>query len=1326
MTDVAPESQGHDVFLSYSGPDRDAVEQIAERLVRDARLAPWFDRWSLTGGRSWPEEAGDALDAVDAVAVFVGPGDLGGWTRQEMFSALDRAAQEPRVRVFPVLLPGVPEPFDANILPRFLRTRTWVDFRSGAGSARGFDDLVNAIRGLPFGPPAALEPSGQACPYRGLEVFDERHADLFFGRDADVQRLLERLRRSRFLAVVGPSGSGKSSLVRAGLLPALRGGPLVGGVDRPALLVRPGERPLTELAAALAATWADRTVAAVLDELRSDPRTLDHVARVALAGHEPGERLVLCIDQLEEALLAGGDEEQRAFFANLVEAGSAPGGRALVILTLRADFYARLSAHPELAQLVSAYQYLVGPLDADGMRAAIEEPARRTGLRLEAGLTETIVREVGTEPGGLPLLEHALLVTWSRRHGSWLTLADYRAAGGVEGALTNAAEGVFGDLDEEEQAVARRLLLRLTRPGDGPDDARRRATLEELTPEPGRGDAVERVLHALAGARLVTSSAAGVEIAHEALIRGWPRLHAWIEEDREGHRLLSRLTAAANEWVADREPDRLYGAADLAAVRDWAIGHADDLSAREHEFLRASRSRAKRKRFFRVYGYLLLGVALITTTLAFIAFDQAREADRQGERARSKELAASGLGRLTTAPAEGLAQARRALDHADTREARAALSRSLSASYERDRLAGHRGRVTVASDGSALDRRGERLVTAGDDRSALVWNLATGTVAHRLGHRGKVTVATFSPDDGRVMTADHRGAVRIWDAAAGRLQRELDGHDGAVGVASFSPDGRRALTGGADGTARIWDVASGRAISVLEQRSPVRAAVFGPRRGQALVAGRGGATIWDVDARSRVRNLATGGAELTSADAHGRRIVAATSDRAVRFWGRRSGQATTRWLPEPAETVAFSPDGSHAVSTGGTSAHVWDVERAKPVALEGHGDFVNQAAFGPDGTTVVTASTDGIARVWDTGTARSLRELRGHSDAVTSALFTRDGRRVVTAADDGTARVWDTDLGTTLRGHSRWVVGVAFDSRGRRLATAGDEGTARIWDAATGREVRTVPFGLTGNWATTGVTFGDGDTLLAIAGGELYSSAGAALVVDARSGALRETLRMPGWTAAAAFSRDGETLATAGDDGARLWDVDSGTRGRWLARDTEGMNDVAFSQDGSRLVTAGVDGAAQVWDPATGHEVVRLRGSGSELHSAAFDPTGGAVVTTSSDRAARVWSVPSGGLLRELRGHESTVYDAAFSPDGNWVVTASNDGTTRVWSTRSGAELAVIRVHSSSVNTVAVSPDLRIATGSDDRTARVYRCRTCGTIGALRGLADRLLARTVR
>ena len=461
-------------------------------------------------------------------------------------------------------------------------------------------------------PPAPGEP-----PFKGLQPFDEADADRFFGRESLTAKLVQRLDESRFLAVVvGASGSGKSSIVRAGLIPALRRGqPLPDGTLPPEgsshwriHLITPTAHPLEALALALTREVESVTATAtLLDDLARDPRSLYlYVRKTRALPASPFEvepHVVIVVDQFEELFTLCRDEfEREAFIDNLLTALTpAPSpnqgeGSITLIIAIRADFYAHLAQYPELREAVAQRQEYIGPMTADELRRAIEEPAKRAGWNFETGLVDLILRDIGDEPGALPLLSHALLETWQRRSGHTLTLKGYADSGGIHGAIAYTAETVYQQLAPEEQALVRDIFLRLTEFGEGTEDTRRRARLDELIAQPEHADQVRMVLTQLADARLVTTSEDTVEVAHEALIREWPRLRDWLTEDRDGLRLHRHLTEAAHEWeLLERDPGGLYRGARLAQVGEWAAANPTALNAPERAFLAASQEFEQRE-----------------------------------------------------------------------------------------------------------------------------------------------------------------------------------------------------------------------------------------------------------------------------------------------------------------------------------------------------------------------------------------------------------------------------------------------------------------------------------------------------------------------------------------------------------------------------------------------------------------------------------------------------------------------------------------------------------------------------------------------------------
>jgi hypothetical protein len=469
-----------DVFLSHNSHDKSAVEYLAQRLKDEANLKPWLDKWNLIPGEPWQEALEHALNVSRTSAVFIGPSGIGTWENEEMRSALDTRVRQADFRIIPVLLPGATLP-ERGKLPRFLSRLTWVDFRAGVDNDESFRQLVAGIRGIApgWGDQSPPDLPILECPYRGLEVFDETHSRFFFGREALTQHLVEALRSTCFLAVLGPSGSGKSSLVRAGLIPKLKAGALPLSAQWLTLIIRPGANPLQELATSLAFVARNNDVLQILNSLEADARSLHLQARLLLTGCPKGTRLFILIDQFEEVLtLCHNEGERRRFIDNMRYASTVAGGQTTVVITMRADFLARAAEYTDLAEMLSGHQFIVSSMDDMDLRRAIEDPARLVGLDIENGLTERILNDVGHEPGILPLLEDTLLqLCEKRRSDNVMTLQAYNESGGVHGTLAKRADEVFGQLTHKQQTLGQRILLRLTQPGEGTEDTRRRVKL---------------------------------------------------------------------------------------------------------------------------------------------------------------------------------------------------------------------------------------------------------------------------------------------------------------------------------------------------------------------------------------------------------------------------------------------------------------------------------------------------------------------------------------------------------------------------------------------------------------------------------------------------------------------------------------------------------------------------------------------------------------------------------------------------------------------------------------------------------------------------------
>ncbi len=1097
-------------------------------------------------------------------------------------------------------------------------------------------------------PPDPSEPA--VCPFRGLAPFDAAHAEYFFGRERLVAELVARLVGSTLLAVVGPSGSGKSSAVRAGLLPALADGVVPGSESWRRAVMRPGERPLAELSRALAR--------AVPEAGHEDPAPW---IADALDRLEPGERLVLLIDQFEEAFVACRDQAEReAFFDALAEGAGDPDERLVVVLTIRADFYGRCAEHVDLSTLVSANQVLVGPMRRDELRRAIELPSRRARLRIEPGLVSALVGDVAGEPGGLPLLSAALVELWQQRDGRTLRRRVYEQTGGVKGAVARLAEDAYQRLSEAERLRARAMLLRLAGAEEEEGAAaaafvRRRVSLDELELE--RDPDAARALGVLTEARLVTLDEGAVEVAHEALLSKWPRLRGWLAEDAEGRRLHQHLIAAAAEWQGSgRDPAELYRGARLASALDWAASHDSELNELERAFLEESRAASEReaerqRRAVRRLRTLLAGVGVLlaaAVVAGVIALSERGSARSAATAEAAQRLGAQALSEERVDQALRLATAAVALD--DSVATRSSL---LSTLLRRPAVIGVLSPTGEELPALALSPDGETLAVSDADGTVTLIDTDTQEVLGEHQAPATAYVIAFDPQgDSLAVAEDSRatgGTLEILDAATGRVRSSTSLAAGQgfapLGIVIYAPDGRSLFvpyTRGGSLFLRRYDARRGTPLG-----RPVRVgAVDTPPGvtpdGRLLVAADRGVKALDAETLRVIRRYPVRG-DPGALGPDGRTLAIEPPDGGLGLLDLASGRVRAL-TGARGEVQAISPDG-RTLSTAEDDGSVilWDAERGVPIeTLEGHAGYTETHAFSPDGRTLYTAGNDGRVIVWDVAGDRRLgrpfpRGLRGwepgHHYPPAFAL-SPDGRALAVARLDGRVELIDAE---TLRRTAsfeafpgRAAAAIDYSADGRRLAVAGEGGGVGVWDveseARLGALLRAPRGPRAANPRTVeALAFGQGDLLAAAEAG------GAVRIWDVgRRELLRAPLRLHRSVHGLAVSPDGSQLAIPfgadsdeGPNGVEILDVGSGERVARLSPDGE-VRSVAFSPDGSLLAGGLVDGGALLWASdgwgPVGGPLARLTASTLEVE---FSPDGHTLATSHSDHSVALWDVAS-------------------------------------------------------------------------------------------------------
>ncbi|MEV4096181.1 nSTAND1 domain-containing NTPase [Streptosporangium saharense] len=1181
-------------------------------------------------------------------------------------------------------------------------------------------------------------PISAPVPYRGLASFQPEDADWFHGRDGLVRLLRERVavlaeNGGGALAVVGASGSGKSSLLRAGLIPAL---------------INDGYELVTEL---------DHVGRGLVREPGRDghglnPAPSDGGRRVALLtpGERPGERLpegwgegggrVLVVDQFEEIFTECRDEgERRRFVAALIGETESTGAQraGVVVFALRADFYPQALRHPALARVLQDSQVLVGPMSRDEVREAIVKPARQAKGDVEDGLVELVLRDLSPatsdpaasahDAGALPLLSHALLTVWRDGGRRRLTVAGYQASGGIHGAVAQSAEAAYAALDEPGRALARRLFLRLVRvPGDASGDlpgTRRPLPWSDLR-EHEHAAQLERIVGAFVALRLLTAGAEAVEITHEALLWCWPRLRGWIDADRAWLLTAQQLEEAADLWEGEnRDPAALYRGTRLSAARAWLESAAHHpVSPRVRDFVTVS-GRRERGRVRRLYQLIaLLSVLVLVAAGTTVAAVRASETvGHQRDEALSGKAANEADALRATNPALAAQLALAAYRLAPTREARGSLLSSYTAPYAA-LLPGH----TTAVYAVRLSPDGHTLASASMDGTVRLWDLTDphrpAALAVLTGHTKGVTSAVFSADGRLLATGGDDRTVRLWDVADPRRPRALatlTGHTDVVRALALSSDGRTLATASYDRTARLWDI--------TDPGHPTALAVLrGPRDGLS-------STAFSPD---------------------GRFLVVAGAEPVVRLWRVTDPRHPVR-LPDLRGNgdrvlcVAFSPDG-RLLMTGGfdNTAHLWDAtdleHPRRLAALEGHTGGIIGAVFGADGHTLVTSGYDRTIRLWEVSDPRRAGVpvvLEGHSGTVYSVDLSGDGAVLVSGGFDETIRVWDLRR-PVLGGHEGEVSAVAFSPDGRTLAT-GTYRSVRLWDVTAPDGVRPLAT-LTGHTDNVGaLAFSpDGRTL---ATGSLDGTVrlwdvtapavpptdpaapraaptGLAVVRTDFAAPTASRTDPPASRAASNDSADpaapraaptglavvrtdfaAPTASRTDPPASRAASNDSADP----AAPRAAPADTAFPRTIPATPVASRDAAfanAASADAAPAVPRVVLTPKVGNVFAVAFDPGGGRLAATGEDGAVVLWDTADLGRAPvALTGHDSGVYALAFAPGGQVLATGGADHTVRLWDLTGARPPVTLAAHTNTVNGVAFSLDGRtMATAGADRTVRLW------------------------
>jgi len=1294
------------IFISHSSDDREQAARLLTWLHSQGFVSTFLDfdkRHGVRAGADWERTLYRELSSADAVILIL----TRNWFASKWCFAEFAQARALGKAIFPLVESPAGETFVSSDVQHLDLTKD----REG-----GLERLLSELTRISLDTRGGFAWDAARSPYPGLLAFDEADAAIYFGRDDDIRRLIERLnaRRAqggeRLVLVLGASGSGKSSLLRAGVVPRLKRDPHNWIVLPP---FRPQLHPLDELSQVVAAglgqatewrRWRDSLA-------QADPaRSLSDLARDLRATHNQIEaQILLAIDQGEE-LFAGSDPEQTSQFFHLLSAlldGQLP---FLVVMSLRSDFLGWLQQDPRLKAPFE--QFSLKPMPLERVRAIIEGPAKVAGIAVDDGLVTAAIADARTEDA-LPLLAFALRELYDRfASSSRLTAESYRALGDPQAQLSPLENAVRRKADEilaaakpspeDLNALKEAFIPAMVRVNPEGEYVRRPAPFDSIPPR------ALPLIERLAGGRLLTIldelGVRTVEVAHEALLRKWPLLRGWIDDERDFLVGKAQLEQDLRDWEnapSPQKPDALLTGLKLTRARLWLLAKPHQLSARERDFVQASvtRQEAEAVQRERASRRILRGTIAAAAVLAFAALAaiwEWREASSERSQAVSRQLAAQSILDSSRDAGAALREAISAAEKSHTSESELALNQAVESPAEYYILH-HPDRVQSA----VFSPDGNQILTASEDRVARVWDAASGNLLFTLaGHAGAINEAVYSADGAWILTASDDGSARIWDARNGQSVAALLGHKGKVLSVTFSPDGRRMVTVSQDHTVRVWN-----------------------REDARLLCSFAG---YPADPTETYANDKVGLHNDPAFSPNGNLIVTAGYDNMARVWdsetgrllGELKGHTSTVW------TAVFSADGKKIVTASeDKTAIVWDaIHRTILRRLYGHTNSVRSAMFSPDSAWVVTASLDGTSRVWDANTGSSSLTLPELGERVASAAFSPDGRRILTRSFSATAcRVWDARTGvllSTLVGHLGVVSSARFSPNGDRVLTASFDHTARVWAAIQGHPLAT--FVTRFPFANTSVFSPDG-TLIVTADYDMSANANydnSAYVWNSGTGKIVATLPGDGGRIIAAmFSPDGKLIVTAGYDQGELliWDAKSFSELKKVHSPSGKFVSAMFSPDSRRIVTSNDDSTARVWDAQTGEPLITLNSGNGTVRFAAYSPDGQRIVTA-RDTQALVWDATSGTQLLTLEWHSGTLWCATFSPDGKRVVTASSDNTARIWDATSGAALMVLVGHNDSVTAANYSPDgKRIVTSSNDRTARVWDAASGNLLAILPG-----------
>lgn len=1138
------------------------------------------------------------------------------------------------------------------------------------------------------------------CPYKGLAAYEAGDAIFFRGRDALVDQLCRRLQLESVLVVGGPSGSGKSSLVRAGLVTSLRAGALPGSKQWQSLLMTPGTNPMQALQECL-------------ESAGGLPGLLHRKEFAQSEKREKSENttLVLIIDQFEEIFTLSEAHTKAKFLQTLSQLVGAASQLVKLVFVVRADFYAECAREPWLAAKITSNQVLVGPMTASELRRAITEPATEAGYDLEKGLVHTIIQEAGEETGSLPLVAHALVETWVRRSNNTLTLEGFKASGGVAGAISQSADATYEhELDEAGRQAARRLMLMLVNPGEGTPDTRRvvnREDIQQLEDGSQESSHFSDVIKKLTAARLLSVDDRKLQIAHETLLSSWPRLRQWIDDSRDDLRVRKRISLHAEEWQSEEQPiDLLYHGVRLSSAIEWLGKNSDQAGALEKTFLDSSlqrqmnieeREKNVRRRSRRTWAIVIASLTLLTiaatasSIFAFRALQDSLENARIAEHATGQAnfrfagaLGAAAYGHYTEDPRLALVLATEAL-------ATTSLFESGQSSTFDTRAALISARQTLASGGPfllgspmvagdalsiAINPQGSILSVGKLNGEIVFFDVVTREELQPVSqdHSGGVRDMEFSPDGKSMVSAGVDGRLLLWqrDANGVWASKKIAETGDVLPDVDFHPSGDIVVTANHDASVGVWYLAKqGNGASHFYAGTAEVNAVAISQDGRYIVAGNADKTItaWDIDTHELVMGPLSGihsshllDIEFSpSADS----VFTMTTDGESKMLSFPDGEVMGTLFESSNEAIgALLVNHTRGELIGGNNRGelaIWDIESGGTVqrSASGHSQVVKFATMTSDERLIATLGRDQLIRFWTINDHFPMgNQLQVNSRPAKSVAISPDGSLLASGDKEGNIKLWrlDTnDAPKNLAGHQGEVWSLAFSSDGRLLASADRLGRLQVWDVKHRRVVQIIETGSEAIWSAEFVK-NDKELVLAteaqvasysVDGGQLLESWG-----DTGTPITRLALSPDRSKLIVAYANGDVVIESVfGDSGRKIFNT--GEDLLWSA---------ALNQSGTLLAAASSDETVSLFDVDSGERISKLTGHQGGATNVTFLQDGSTLVVSDRRGSIHWWDIISERrLAAPWRGHKKSAWRMALHPDGNRVATAGDDGKVWIW-----------------------------------------------------------------